>query len=336
MEAEYHVIDPSGDLVLILAGPPHPFAIWNQEHEDALISGVLPQTGMSQEIEPVDNDSWGFASTAGSSKKKKKKRKANPQPTPPAPEPSLSWDFSDRSIEPEHSSFEGQSSAPTEDQVEMHHQPSLPDHTLQDRVNSSEAVDGDIHFDQASPSPEINHHPHEGHSALEPEQVVRFRVSSKHLSLASLLFKNALKPCWREGNKSPLNEYRIPEMGWDPECLLILMNIFHGCTRKVPRSIDLERLAMFAVLVDYYDCHEVVELWAEVWINQLKPNFPKTYSRDLILWLLISCVFKLPEQFSETTCIALKYSRGPIMTLGLPISEASISKYHTHFPNAKI
>ena len=99
------------------------------------------------------------------------------------------------------------------------------------------------------------------------------------------------------------------------------MNIIHGHTRKVPRSVSLEILAKFAVLVDYYECFEAVEVFTDMWINELKEDLPKTYSRDLILWIWISWVFRQAEQFTATTGIALKQSRGPIQTLGLPIPE---------------
>lgn len=40
--------------------------------------------------------------------------------------------------------------------------------------------------------------------------------------------------------------------------MLILMNIIQGRNRSVPEIINLEMLARLAILVDYYDCHEVL------------------------------------------------------------------------------
>jgi hypothetical protein len=99
------------------------------------------------------------------------------------------------------------------------------------------------------------------------------------------------------------------------------MNIIHGRTRKIPRWVSLETLAKIAVLVDYYECLEVVEVFSEIWITQLKKDLPKMYAGDLILWMWISWVFRQPEEFNMTTSIAMKQSQDPIQTLGLPIPE---------------
>ncbi|KAL1969127.1 hypothetical protein VTN77DRAFT_381 [Rasamsonia byssochlamydoides] len=146
------------------------------------------------------------------------------------------------------------------------------------------------------------------------------RVSSSHLTLSCLHFKKMLQGNWREKH-TLLSDGRvsIPVEDW-PDAMLILMNIIHGHTRKVPRTVSLEMLAKVAVLVDYYQCFEVVEVFSEMWINQLKGDLPKTYSRDVILWICISRVFLQPELFQESTTIALRQSQGPIQTLGLPIS----------------
>lgn len=75
--------------------------------------------------------------------------------------------------------------------------------------------------------------------------------------------------------------------GWDPDALLILMNIIHGRTRKIPRSVNLEMLANIAVLVDYYECVEVVEVFSEMWLNQLKEQSPKNGTRHHMIVALI-------------------------------------------------
>jgi hypothetical protein len=146
------------------------------------------------------------------------------------------------------------------------------------------------------------------------------RVSSSHLALASPYFKRMLRGGWKEGHTLRSDGgVHLDVKEWDHEALLILMNIIHGHTRKVPRLVSLEVLAKIAVLVDYYECVEVVEVFSDMWINQLEKQPPRIYSRDLILWICISWVFRLSKQFTVATRIALKQSRGPIQTLGLPI-----------------
>ncbi|KXH56878.1 hypothetical protein CSAL01_06126 [Colletotrichum salicis] len=111
------------------------------------------------------------------------------------------------------------------------------------------------------PEPELG-----AYVAPEPEvrddPAVKYLVSSKHLALASRCFSAKLSGPWIEASVKHIDGcYHMDASDWDPEALLILMHVIHGKTRSVPRQIDLEMLAKLAVLVDYYDCHEVIELY---------------------------------------------------------------------------
>jgi hypothetical protein len=156
--------------------------------------------------------------------------------------------------------------------------------------------------------------------SLDEHPETRLRVSSRHLTLASPYFKRMLKGPWREGNELASDgRVSIPMEVCDSPSLVILMNIIHGHTRKVPRSVDLDMLAKISVLVDLYECAEAVELFADTWIDQLKNDLPTTYVRDLILWTCISWVFRKSAEFKKLTAIAQMQSQEPIQTLGLPI-----------------
>lgn len=78
-------------------------------------------------------------------------------------------------------------------------------------------------------------------------------------------------------------------------------------------------LANIAVLVDYYDCPEVIEIFSSMWIESLQDKLPIQYGRDMTLWLFISYVFQLDNIFSQMTKIAVTQSTEPVMTLELPI-----------------
>ncbi|KAK2766914.1 hypothetical protein FQN54_006229 [Arachnomyces sp. PD_36] len=160
-------------------------------------------------------------------------------------------------------------------------------------------------------------------SVSEPQMVeTHYRVSSRHLILASEYFKRTLGPEWKEGATLKSDGHvTVHAEGWDGEAFLILLNIIHGHTRKVPKSIDLDMLAKIALLVDYYQCLEVSELFANIWFEKLIEGVPSTYTRDLILWLFVSWVFRQSELFTRTTKICSTQSRGPIQTLALPIPE---------------
>jgi hypothetical protein len=72
---------------------------------------------------------------------------------------------------------------------------------------------------------------------------VRIQVSSGHLILASPYLKRILEDDWEEaqslGSKGCVS---IDLKGWDPDALLILINIIHGFTQKVPGPLALRYL----------------------------------------------------------------------------------------------
>ncbi len=126
--------------------------------------------------------------------------------------------------------------------------------------------------------------------STERKAKVRMRVSSEHLTMASPYFKKNLDGLWRESGTSKHYQF-VEESEGDVAAMLILMNVVHGNVRSVSRAVGLELLAKIAVLVDSYQCHEVVELFAETWIRNLEPDLPSSYGRNLVLWLTVSCTF---------------------------------------------
>lgn len=153
----------------------------------------------------------------------------------------------------------------------------------------------------------------------EKQQDIYIRLSSRHLILASPNFKTMLTGCWQESTIRSEDKNSIKVEDWDANALIILMNVVHGRIRSIPRSIDLETLAKIAVLVDYYNCHEVVELAVEMWITRLKWPLPTTYCRELVLWLHVSWVFCEADIFENVTRTALRTMKGQLCTMDLPI-----------------
>ncbi|KAJ8117716.1 hypothetical protein OPT61_g1148 [Boeremia exigua] len=154
---------------------------------------------------------------------------------------------------------------------------------------------------------------------------VHYHVSSRHLQVASSWFKRAMaKESWAE-SKLKNGHYQILAHDWDEKALLMLFNIFHLRNRQVPRAVSLELLAKIAVLVDYYECGEAIELFATMWIEEVKKTaVPTTYCRDLVLWIWIAWVFGLSERFETATTVAIKEGRQTMSALQLPIP-ASVS-----------
>jgi hypothetical protein len=155
------------------------------------------------------------------------------------------------------------------------------------------------------------------------EDGIHFHVCSGNLMSASPWFNRVLKKNgWIESIRNGEDKHLyIYAEDWDEDAFLILMNIFHIRNRKVPRTVSLEMLAKIALLVDYYDCGEAIEQFTEIWVANLKTTtpVPTTYCRDLILWIWVSWVFKLPDRYQQSTEMAIKQCTASIRNLGLPI-----------------
>lgn len=103
-----------------------------------------------------------------------------------------------------------------------------------------------------------------GNCQLEGKQIpIRMRVSLQHLILASPVFQTMLDEPFKEGTVCESGRQIITRT-WDAEAMTIILNIIHGRHREVPRSLSLETLAKFAIVVDYYEFHEVVELFVDI------------------------------------------------------------------------
>jgi hypothetical protein len=159
------------------------------------------------------------------------------------------------------------------------------------------------------------------------ESFLRIRTSSKHLSFSSPYFKRNLQSGMLESQTLRFRghvEFCMDEQ--DPEAMLIVLNIIHGKSRQVPKVVDLNMLTKLAVIVDYLECLEVVEPYSDRWVDNLKGDIPATYSNELIQWHCISLVFRKQLEFKAVTRTAIRYSKGAIQTLGLPIRERLVGK----------
>ncbi|CVK98723.1 uncharacterized protein FMAN_08477 [Fusarium mangiferae] len=95
----------------------------------------------------------------------------------------------------------------------------------------------------------------------------RMLVSGKHLELASPIFKTMVTGPFSEGKADSSGFRLITASDWDPEAFKIILNIMHGYNRDVPRSLSLEMLVKVAMIVNYYDCLESVELYTDIWLE---------------------------------------------------------------------
>ncbi|ELQ33835.1 hypothetical protein OOU_Y34scaffold00868g2 [Pyricularia oryzae Y34] len=158
------------------------------------------------------------------------------------------------------------------------------------------------------------------------------KVSSRHLALASYYFEAMLSGPWLEAVSCADGLRHVclkDEEGFDPDALKILLNVIHGKNRIVPRSVDFEMLAKIAVMVDYFQCHEALEVYINIWIEPFtRKPLPTSLSRDLVLWILISSVFNKPIILKSATKIAILHGAGPMPTMKLPIMSSIIENVH--------
>ncbi|KAK4161741.1 hypothetical protein QBC43DRAFT_346431 [Cladorrhinum sp. PSN259] len=149
---------------------------------------------------------------------------------------------------------------------------------------------------------------------------VTFRVSSRHLILASPVFKSALTRGWKESVKTK-GEFRISSQGWDATALGIFLNAIHCQYKQVPRLLELEMLAKVAVIVDYYAANQAMEILGPIWINELRSSLPTTtcHNRTIALWICVSWVFGDESAFEDATKVAIHHGYSNMTDFGLPI-----------------
>ncbi|PLB55360.1 hypothetical protein P170DRAFT_505962 [Aspergillus steynii IBT 23096] len=148
---------------------------------------------------------------------------------------------------------------------------------------------------------------------------LRVLISSKHLTLVSKFFRTKLEAMLDLGESDIL-----PSCANEVDALLVLLDVLHCQTRKVPRFLAPDMLFMVAVLADHYRCIEAVEAFSEVWIENLKKEVPTGYTADLTKWIFIAWIFRDQNLFELTTGIAVRESIGPLSDLPTPMIPGSL------------
>ncbi|PSN64113.1 hypothetical protein BS50DRAFT_558477 [Corynespora cassiicola Philippines] len=187
------------------------------------------------------------------------------------------------------------------------------------------APGGSVSLDEAGDDEMFSTESDEKQTETQPRSS-SYRVSSRHLILASAYFKGALSDRGPFASRERTTEgrYVLKEQGWDHEAFLILLNILHLRNKQVPKPIDLEMLTKIAVLVDCYRCEEAIGIFVERWIETIRAVCPppKTYNRELIFWIFVSWIFKLPGEFTQSTAVAIKNcTTAEINDLGIAIPQ---------------
>ncbi|KAI9649693.1 hypothetical protein NHQ30_002274 [Ciborinia camelliae] len=148
--------------------------------------------------------------------------------------------------------------------------------------------------------------------STNPNQLYESRilVSSKHMSLASPVFKAMLQGGFHEAielKKTGKTEIPLPDD--DSTAMVILIDIIHGRFKSVPKTLNLATLTQMAILVDKYQCHESTELLRAVWATNISQR--KIWIQDwynTACWIGVAWVFDLHAEFKEATESIIKGS----------------------------
>ena len=162
----------------------------------------------------------------------------------------------------------------------------------------------------------------------QPRQKRLIRASTRHLILASAVFKRLFHVSFKEGcqlSSQGYTELLLPDD--DPAALLVLLQLIHSHIRKVPRTVDLRTFTETAILVDKYELLETTELVADHWFQALANDIPSTLNENLLPWICISSVFKKPEIFKKVTKVAQLESEGRLEVDYLPIPQSALGSF---------
>ena len=134
-------------------------------------------------------------------------------------------------------------------------------------------------------------------------------VSSKHLSLASPVFRKLLNSKLLEGEALRINkclDLALPED--DVYAFSLIMKIVHLRNNSLPSTVSLSTLTSLAVLVDKYEFHESVTAWAGPWAAKVS-KAPLHYRNEFAYWICVCWVFGLSDKFAKITAGASKQLR---------------------------
>ena len=154
---------------------------------------------------------------------------------------------------------------------------------------------------------------------------LHIRVSSKHLSLASRVFKAMLASNFQEGQQlRATGSAQIDLHDDNAVALYMVLSILHCKAMRVPTKVGIDILVAIAIIVDKYELHEAVEPYAAPWLDYhveaLGANFRHCPENLFLDWICVTWVFKKYTAFQEITRAATE--RSPtvyVATENLPI-----------------
>nr|CEG03052.1 unnamed protein product [Fusarium pseudograminearum CS5834] len=145
---------------------------------------------------------------------------------------------------------------------------------------------------------------------------VRMRVSSRHLILASRTFRTMLEGPWSENlsraSQSQSGPVQIETSDWDAAALAIVLDAIHGRYKDIPKYVGIGLLTRIATIVDYYECHECLQLISDIWMADVYEGHgvPDTFCKNSLLWLYSSWVFSKRDIMDSISRMLLQETWG--------------------------
>ncbi|KAI1274618.1 hypothetical protein F5Y07DRAFT_213182 [Xylaria sp. FL0933] len=147
-----------------------------------------------------------------------------------------------------------------------------------------------------------------------------FKVSSKHLVLASGYFKKMLEGPWKEAITIHEDGLRHCVLeNFNEVAVAIVLRVIHGKVLGMSRNLPLELLLEVARVVDYLGCFEVMSFYTFTWVRHIESEIPTKSTVKLLHWICIAAIFRENEIFSRCTRTVMIESRTEIPSLGLPV-----------------
>lgn len=129
---------------------------------------------------------------------------------------------------------------------------------------------------------------------------IYFELYDFNLAIEAILSGNSA-----EGTTFRRNGHVSIPIAADLDAMIILLNIIHGASRKVPRQINFDVLKKLAVLVCELGMLEAVQFFSDTWIDNFKRlGLPTTYNDNVLPLVYIFWVFDRSSEFKDMTRIA--------------------------------
>ncbi|KAM7185055.1 hypothetical protein V8F20_011961 [Naviculisporaceae sp. PSN 640] len=138
-------------------------------------------------------------------------------------------------------------------------------------------------------------------AALYHPAGLKIKVSAKHLRTASPIFKSKLAYFHHTTSTQPDGRIHLRlANGFDPKAVYIVLSTLHPgpATSRLPKQLDsLETLAQVALFTEKFSLVDIVEVYAERWINRLWKGASVNYGRNWALWGYVAYVFGRQDIF---------------------------------------